>query len=180
METLNIQELKYPIGEFVAPLHFEFDKVPHIISKIETFPNLIKNQVQHLTVEQLKLKYREGGWSVAQVVNHCADSHINAFIRLKLALTEDYPTIKPYNQNLFAELPDSNESNVDDSLQILEAVHKKWCVILKQMQEQDFLKGYIHPEYNKKYTLFEFISLYAWHGKHHLAQIKSVFKNLNN
>jgi hypothetical protein len=129
--------------------------------------------VAGLNDSQLDTPYREGGWTVRQVVHHLADSHANSVIRFKLALTEDWPTIKPYNENTWAQLPDSKSLPVDSSLTFISAMHERWVALLESMSEADFERGYVHPERGRQ-NLLTALGIYAWHGRHHTAHITSL------
>jgi len=126
----------------------------------------------------LQTPYRPDGWTVQQVVHHIADSHMNAYIRFKLALTENNPLIKPYDEKLWAELPDSNLTDINVSLDLIKALHKRWTNLLKQLDEKELNKEFLHPESGMK-KLKESISHYAWHGNHHLAHITSLRQRMN-
>jgi len=123
----DLENLKYPIGKFEKPSMISQSQMEIWINAIEAFPKKLKEEINHLTESQLQRQYRPNGWSIRQVVNHCADSHMNSFIRFKLALTEETPTIKPYLENLWAELPDSKNYPIESSLKILEGLHKRGC-----------------------------------------------------
>jgi hypothetical protein len=168
---------RYPIGKFT------FDGVDATqreawISEITMQPSKLREAVVGLSDAQLDTPYREGGWTVRQVVHHVPDSHINAYIRFKLALTENNPTIKPYFEDKWAELPDS-KLPVEVSLKLLELVHGRWVVILKSMTEADFERTYFHPESQKTFVLKEVVGLYAWHGNHHIAHVTELKKRMN-
>jgi hypothetical protein len=165
-----MEELKYPIGHYSAPAHFTSEILNKYISVIELFPQKIKQETTHLSEEQLDTPYRPQGWTVCQVVNHCADSHMNALIRVKLALTEDIPTIKPYMEARWAELADGTMP-IQSSFQILEGVHKRWSTLLKSLSEKEWKKHFVHPEKGKELSLEESTGSYAWHCDHHLAHI---------
>lgn len=166
---MNLEQLKYPVGKFVKPESITKDIIDSAISDIENFPNLVKAEIQNLDAKDLQLRYRPEGWTISQVVHHCADSHINSYMRFKLALTENVPTIKPYEESLWAELPDNNLSPFV-SLKLLEALHE----ILKSLSEEDLNKEFIHPEQSEKISLKENISIYSWHCRHHLAHIRQA------
>jgi hypothetical protein len=170
----ELEKLKYPIGKFEKPAQITSEVLKSCIARIERFPALLKPEVIHLSGEQLDTVYRPGGWNIRQVVHHCADSHMSAFNRFKLALTEDNPTIKPYKEGLFAELADSRLGRIIPSLEILEGLHNRWTSLLNSMSEKDFERTYHHPEYNRTYTLAEATGVYAWHGEHHLAHITAL------
>ncbi len=142
------------------------------LSELQFFPNTLKILVEDLTVEQKNKQYREGSWTIAQVVNHLADSHTHMYIRLKFALTNPGVQIMPYDENTWANLYDGINLNYNYSLQLVEAIHQKIVFEVSQLNDDDFNKYVVHPQYNKNYTVAYFLDLYSWHGKHHLAQIK--------
>ncbi|WP_312765387.1 YfiT family bacillithiol transferase [Epilithonimonas sp.] len=170
---MNLEELKYPVGKFSKPELITKEIINSAISEIENFPNLVKAEIQNLDDKDLKLKYRQDGWTISQIVHHCADSHINSYVRFKLALTENLPTIKPYEESLWAELPDNQLSPLV-SLQLLEALHTRWVNLLKSLSEEDLNKELIHPEQSEKISLKENILIYGWHCRHHLAHIRQA------
>lgn len=170
---MNLEQLKYPAGKFVKPESITREIIDSAISKIENFPSFVKTEIQNLEEKDLQLRYRPEGWTITQVVHHCADSHINSYMRLKLALTENLPTIKPYEESLWAELPDNNLSPFV-SLKLLDALHEKWVYILKSLSEEDLNKEFIHPDQSEKISLKENILIYSWHCRHHLAHIKQA------
>jgi hypothetical protein len=165
------EELRYPIGHFKAPYEYTRQILQEYISEIELFPRHLKMEVAHLNKEQLDTMYRPGGWTIRQVVNHMADSHMNALIRVKLALTEEKPVIKPYAEQYWAELPDAKEDNIQPALAIVEQVHHKWVLLLRSFTEKEWQRGYIHPEKGREVLLNESAGSYAWHCRHHLAHI---------
>ena len=173
---MNLEQLKYPIGKFEKPAIISPELITKWIAVIEDFPVKIKSVTNSLSKEELRLKYRPNGWNIKQVVHHCADSHMNAFIRFKLALTEENPTIKPYNEALWANLTDGNNDDISSSLQIIEGIHTKWTMLLKSLQEDELNKTFHHPESNKKYILKEVIGIYAWHCNHHFAHIEQAIR----
>jgi len=142
--------------------------------QIATFPEQVRTAVAELTPARLGLRYREGGWTAAQVINHLADSHLNALVRIKLLLTEDNPTIRPYDQDGWASLADGRTEDVEDSLRLLEAVHRKLTYILHHVSAADRIRTYYHPEYDEVRSLDYTVSKYAEHGLHHLAQLRSI------
>lgn len=169
-----MENLKYPIGRF-NPQPFTDNVLTKSLEDIELFPSRIRNSVDQLTQEQLNTPYRPEGWTIQQLVHHCADSHMNAFIRFKLALTEDVPTIKPYDEAAWANLADYQIS-VDLPLTLIDLLHEKWVTLLKAMTLSDFEKQYYHPEAKKKSPLSEIVQMYAWHCNHHLAHITEKIK----
>lgn len=170
---MNLEALKFPVGKFVKPESITKEIINSAISEIENFPNLVKTEIENLDEKDLNLKYRPEGWTISQVVHHCADSHINSYVRFKLALTENLPTIKPYEESLWAELPDSKLS-LFVSLKLLEALHERWVFILKSLSGGDLNKEFIHPEQSEKISLKENILIYSWHCQHHLAHIRQA------
>ena len=148
------------------------------IVDIENLPELLRKAVEGLSEEQLSLPYRPEGWTIRQTVNHVADSHANAFIRFKLALTEATPTIKPYEEQLWAELEDGKNAPIEWSLVMLEMMHKRWVMLLKFMSEEQFSKQFMHPETKHLNTLQMVTGMYAWHGKHHTAHITELRKRM--
>lgn len=165
---------RYPIGEF----HFEGEVTEEVVTKwrkeIEALPSLVREVVVGLTNEQLDTPYRNGGWTLRQVVHHIADASMNSYIRFKLALTEDNPLIKPYDESKWAELTDSTLP-VDASLAIIDGVHKRWVTLLQNFSLQDFELTFVHPE-GGEMKLGVFLGFCAWHGNHHLAHITSLEK----
>lgn len=163
---------RYPIGKF----DFNGKLTPNVIRgwmmEIESLPYMLRRAVGDLTDEQLDTPYREGGWTVRQVVHHLADSHMNAYIRMKLALTEDQPVIKDYKEAEWAKLP-NYRLPVEASLTLLETLHLHWIVVLKDLNHEELNKMFYHPE-SGLLTVGECIGTYAWHGRHHLAQITSL------
>jgi len=170
----QIQQLKYPIGKFSEPSNIDAALIESSISDIDSFPKRLADAVAGLSEQQLNTPYRPDGWTVRQVVHHCADSHMNSWIRFKLSLTENKPVIRPYFEDRWAELPDSKEMDIEPALSLLRALHTKWVFLLKSLNGPDLKKVYIHPEHGKEYRLDSVICLYAWHCNHHLAHITSL------
>lgn len=172
----NIEQLKYPVGKYKAPTEFSQDAAQKSIDFLIAFPAILKQTVNGFTEAQLQTPYREGGWTVKQLLHHIPDSHMNAYIRFKLGLTEDNPTIKPYNEAAWANLYDSKITDVSVSLTLLDAVHTRWTNLLKNMTEADFNRTLVHPEKQTTFTLWSFLELYHWHSRHHLAHITELIK----
>lgn len=170
---IDIELLKYPIGRFQIPNQFTESDLAEAIEEIKSLPKFLESTVKSMSEEQLDTPYRPGGWTVRQVVHHCADSHINAYTRFKLALTEENPTIKPYNEAAWAELAD-NKLPIEISIGILKNIHFKWGVILDHMSSADFSKTYFHPESQHSAPMSEIALMYSWHGRHHLAHIQAL------
>lgn len=171
---MNVEKLKYPIGHFIKPDIISETDIQIWIEIIANFPTKIKSLTQQLSKDELNLKYRPDGWTIKQVVHHCADSHINSFIRFKLALTEDNPIIKPYEENLWATLADGNSNDLSNSIAIITGIHNKWAFLLTTFSDKEFSKTFFHPASNKTYVLNEALGLYAWHCNHHEAHIKQA------
>jgi hypothetical protein len=165
---------QYPIGRFVLPQQFDEKTIKQFIDDIAVFPFLLREEVKKLDEIGIDTPYREGGWTVRQVVHHCADSHMNSFIRFKLALTEDNPIIKGYEEGAWAVLPDVTQVPAEASLQLLESLHARWVILLKHLGEEDLSKTFFHPDKQKVIRLDETLALYAWHGRHHLAHVQLV------
>jgi uncharacterized damage-inducible protein DinB len=168
MET----DLRYPIGKFqkVDPLT-DVERRAAIDAIAET-PEKLRAAIRGFNEQQLDTPYRPGGWTVRQVVHHLSDSHMNSYVRFKLALTENEPTIKPYDEALWAKLEDS-KAPVEPSLLLLENLHKRWVVLLSSLARSDWQRKFRHPERGTM-TLDENLQLYAWHGRHHVAHITSL------
>ena len=168
-----MEDLRYPIGRYTAQPFSEKLREEWLID-IQFLPQHLENAVQNLDAAQLDTAYREGGWTVKQVVHHVADSHMNSLIRFKLGLTEDNPTIKPYDENEWVKLADTQNLPVNVSLTLLHALHIRLHELLKNMSRTDLDRTLFHPEPKKEFTLWEFLGLYAWHGRHHTAHITSL------
>ena len=169
------EQLSYPTGKFKAPQTVSATDLLNWMDTIEQLPERLKTETANLIDVQLDTPYRPKGWTVRQVVHHVADSHINAYIRFKLALTEDTPVIKPYMQALWADMPDSKAS-INLSLPLIENIHKRWLIILRSMKPTDFDRKLFHPEQQKELYLKNMLALYAWHSNHHLAHITELKK----
>lgn len=178
MEIISLDQLKYPIGKFAFNKDAGEKEINQSISEIEQFPAALKNAVKGLSDSQLDTPYREGGWTVRQVVHHMADSHMNAFIRIKLALTEDHPTIKPYEENLWAEMSDSKTFPIDSSISLVESLHVRWVDMLKHIKPAELDLTVFHPASKRDMSVKFLIGLYAWHGKHHVAHITELRKRM--
>lgn len=172
-----MKNLSYPIGKYKMPDVITEIIINQWIATIQAFPITISALTKDLSSEKLNTPYRPNGWTVRQVVHHCADSHINAFTRFKLALTEDAPTIRPYFEDRWATLPDGNNDAIEDSLMIITGVHNRWVKLLKQLKNNDLQKGFFHPEHGQFFTLAQTIGNYAWHCEHHLAHIRQALRD---
>lgn len=168
-----MEDLRYPIGRYEVQPYSDKLREEWLID-IQNLPQHLENAVLNLDAAQLNTPYRDGGWTVKQVVHHVADSHMNSLIRFKLGLTEDNPAIKPYDENAWVKLADTQNLPVNVSLTLLHALHIRMHEVLKHMSRADLDRTVFHPEHKKQFTLWEFIGLYAWHGRHHTAHITSL------
>ena len=169
--------MRYPIGRFDRNIIVTKDMRREFINTIASLPVQLKKEVENLTQQQLDTPYREGGWTVRQVIHHIPDSHLNAYIRFKLALTEDNPAIKTYKENLWAELKDTFQTPIEIPLTLLESLHIKWVVLLNSITDEQFERTCFHPEW-EEISLSKLLALYAWHSKHHLAHITELKKRM--
>ena len=176
MQESDLEKLRYPIGKFEFHSSASSSEVKEWIKEIEQLPAVLKKSLKGLNEKQLNTPYREGGWTVKQVVHHIADSHINAYIRVRLALTENHPTIKPYKEALWAELDDAKNLPVEISISLLESLHLRWTHLLKKLSASDYEKTVYHPESNRDMSIKFLMHLYSWHGNHHCAHITSLRK----
>jgi len=177
MESQQLEALKYPIGKFVVPEVITSEIISEWINTIEGFPNKTITLTENLSVEELNFLYRPNGWNIKQVVHHCADSHVNAYTRFKLALTEDVPAIRPYKEAFWAQLPDGNRDDITDSLMILKWVHHRWVFILKAMSDNDLDRRFFHPQHNTEFAVKQLIGQYHWHCNHHFAHIQQGLRH---
>jgi uncharacterized damage-inducible protein DinB len=168
---MSLQEIdpRYPVGRFVAPATITPDDRTGAIATLAEMPEELRNAVEGLDATKLNTPYRDGGWTVRQLVHHIADSHMNAFIRIRLALTEDWPVIKPYDEKAWATLHDST-APVEWSLELVESLHARWVMLLQSLREEQWMRGFKHPE-NGPMTVEFTTLLYAWHSLHHVAHI---------
>lgn len=168
-----MSDARFPIGRFVRPPAFSAQTRHEAILDIEETPASMRAAVRHLTAEQLQTPYREAGWTLAQVVHHMPDSHMQAYSRMRLALTEHEPVIKPYMEERWAELHDAMSSDIESSLMLLDGLHLRWVDLLRRLTSEQWAMVYMHPERGRQ-TLDDMVSLYAWHGKHHVAHITTL------
>jgi hypothetical protein len=168
-----MQDLRYPIGQFEHDNVIRDDEIKNWIHEIETLPAKLRSTIEGLSDEQLDTPYRPEGWTIRQVVHHLADSHMNSFVRFKLALTEDTPTIKPYFEDRWGELADCSMP-IDSSLALLDGLHARWTALLRSLSPEELAKSFNHPEMTDKIVLAWNIGLYAWHGQHHLGHITNL------
>jgi len=167
-------DVRYPIGRF-EPQPFSEQLREKWLRDIQFLPNDLEYAIQTLDEQQYDTPYREGGWTVKQLVHHIADSHMNAYIRFKLALTEDHPTIMPYEEKDWANLRDVFAVPVNVSVTLLHALHRRWFAAIEKLDEEQFLnRSVYHPQHKKQLSLWHLLGLYAWHGKHHVAHITKL------
>lgn len=166
-------DVRYPLGKFAWEENLTDNRRRELIGQIAEAPAKFRAAVEGLDEKKLDTPYRDGGWTVRQVAHHLSDSHLNAFVRFKLALTEDEPAIKPYNEKLWAETADAKGAPIASSLTLLESLHERWATLLKSMTAGDFKRKLKHPELGEV-TLERYLGLYAWHGRHHVAHITSL------
>ena len=167
-------KLRYPIGQFTYGGLQTAEQRRGCVERIAAAPALVRRAVAGLTEAQLDTPYREGGWTARQVVHHLPDSHLNAYTRFRLALTEPTPTIRPYFEHLWAELPDARTAPIELSLTLLEALHRRWVLLLRGLGPAQWEARYLHPEHGREWTLDEALAMYAWHGEHHAAHITTL------
>ena len=173
------KDRRYPIGKFVYTSAVTQELRDESIRAIAELPRHLRGAVAPMTDRQLQTAYREGGWTVRQVVHHVVDSHINAYVRFRWAMTEDAPTLKAYDEKAWAELPDAKTGRVALSLDLLGALHARWVALLEAMGDEDFARIIVHPESGPQ-PLDRFLQLYAWHGRHHLAHVLLVSDPIGN
>lgn len=164
---------RFPIGKY-EPQPFSEKQKEQWLADIKFLPNAIENAVHQLDEQQLQTPYREGGWTVHQLVHHVADSHVNAYIRFKLGYTEENPTIKPYEEKEWAKTADVKNLPINVSITLLYALHQRWYEFLQSFTPDDWLKTLFHPEHKKEFTLWHFLGMYAWHSRHHVAHITAL------
>ena len=179
MKESEIHNLRYPVGEYSPKKDITAGDVARYIKTIEDFPGKVKQAVSGLSNAQLDTPYRDGGWTIRQVVHHAVDSHINSYTRFKLTLTEDTPAIRPYFEDRWAELPEAKTGPVEISIPLLEALHRRWSLMLRNITEKELKRKFYHPESKKEMALDELMGLYAWHCDHHLAHITGLKKRMN-
>jgi hypothetical protein len=169
-----VTDPRYPIGNFAYDGAMTDARRAACVARIAAAPAALRAAVAGLSDAQLDTPYRPGGWTVRQVVHHVPDSHLNAYVRIRLALTEDTPTIKPYEEARWAELPDARTLPVEASLSLLEGLHGRWMALLKSLGPGDGARQFLHPEHGRLITIDELIAMYAWHGEHHVAHVTSL------
>lgn len=167
-------DLRFPVGKFTRPESLTPEQRKAAVVTIAEAPARLKAALKGLNEKQLDTPYRPDGWTVRQVVHHIADSHMNAFTRFKLGLTEDVPTIKPYDETKWAELDDGKSTLVEESVQLLTGLHARWVYLLEHMKPSDFARTINHPEWKQPMSLDTLLALYEWHSRHHVAHITAL------
>ncbi len=168
---------RYPIGKYIAQ-PFSEKQLAEWLNDIKFLPQLLENAILNLDEAQLDTPYRDGGWTVKQLVHHVADSHMNAYIRFKLGLTEDKPVINAYREEVWAEMADTKNLPINISLTLLHALHLRWYEIVKNISEEEFNRTVFHPQHQKALSLWFLLGMYAWHGRHHVAHITTLREKL--
>ncbi|HXW93846.1 MAG TPA: bacillithiol transferase BstA [Terriglobales bacterium] len=168
---------RYPIGKFAFSGPTSVAERQKLLQEIEEAPPALRAAIQGLTREQIETPYRDGGWTVRQVVHHVPESHMNAYIRFKLALTEDEPTIKPYLEDRWAKLDDVRSTPLEVSLSLLDSLHRRWLILLRSLEPEDWKRTFRHPEMGVV-SLEKSLALYAWHGRHHVAHVTQLRKRM--
>jgi uncharacterized damage-inducible protein DinB len=169
---------RYPIGKLQPPADFTPDTRRAMIAQIAEAPERLRDALRDLGPEQLRTPYRPGGWTVAQVVHHLADSHMNAYVRFKLALTEGTPTIKPYKEERWAELADASSTEIEPSIRLIEGLHARWVAMLRTLTLEDWARTFLHPEQGREVSLDRNLAIYSWHGRHHVAHITELRRRM--
>lgn len=168
-----MDDLSYPIGKYV-PQPFSHAQKEEWLLDLKFLPDHLELAVQNLDEAQLQTPYREGGWQVQQLVHHIADSHMNAYVRFKLGMTEHNPTIRPYEEKEWAKLDDVFELPINISLTLLHALHQRWVTAIKNLSDDQWERTVFHPEHKKEISLWNLLGMYAWHGKHHVRHITAL------
>lgn len=173
LTTEELTRLRYPIGGPLRAESFTPQQRSAAIEGLRGFPQILRKTISRLSDAQLDTPYRPEGWTVRQLVHHVADSHINAYVRMRLALTEEWPTIVAYNEARWAELEDAKTAPVSVSLDLLDALHLRWTHLLASLEESDWKRGYTHPE-NGRQSIEQALMIYDWHGRHHTAHVVNL------
>jgi len=169
-----LNDLRYPIGKFTSLVTYTTELRRQFLAQIAACPAEMRRAVAGLSAAQLDTPYRDGGWTVRQVVHHVPDSHLNAYIRHKLTVTEERPTIKPYQEAMWAELADGRSGDIEVSLALLAALHERWSRFLSSLAPADFERCFLHPEIPGPVSLDQSVAMYAWHSRHHVAHIDAL------
>ena len=177
--TDTMEELKYPTGRYQRPEGYTPELLKEWLSALKGLPMWMDACIENMDAHQLQTPYREGGWTVQQVVHHVADSHMTCYIRLKLALTEDNPTVKPYKEALWAELPDNDLIPVNVSVTMLHTIHLRMVALMQALTDEQWNRTFHHPEHNRNIPVWELAALYAWHGRHHAEHIMRLRERMS-
>jgi len=171
-----MHDLKYPIGAHIKPSTISDQRLLQCINDIAEFPKQITGLLHGTGQANLAHTYRPGGWTVKQIVHHCADSHMQAYTRCKLALTEDRPIIKPYDENRWTALSDVDNCDLDDSIIILRGLHSRWSNLLSNLSPEDLERCFVHPEMQREFSIRELTEFYSWHSRHHAAHVAQALR----
>lgn len=174
MEKSSVEVLKYPIGRFEKPISLDSTIRKEYIKFIRKYPDLISEIVRDFTKKQLDTPYRPEGWTIRQLLHHIPESHMNAYIRFKWALTEEEPVIKAYDEAAWAGLPYIAANGIAEPLALLSSLHRSWATLMEHMNEQDWNRILIHPQHQTQFQLWEMLAMYHWHSRHHLAHITNL------
>ncbi len=175
----NLEQLQYPVGRYRKAEVVNPGLIQEWIKVLQALPSWMDACIENLDEKQLQVPYREGGWTIQQVIHHVADSHMNAYIRLKLALTEDNPVIKPYDEKAWAELADTHLVPVNISVTLLHTLHRRMVTLLQNMKPADWDRTYSHPDHKRSIPVWELVALYAWHSRHHTEHIRQLRQRMN-
>lgn len=167
----NTDDIRYPVGRYETPTGYTRELLDEWTDILRALPSWMDVCIENIDHDQLRAPYRPGGWSIQQIVHHLADSHMNALVRLKLALTEDNPTIAPYNQDAWALLPDVDAVPVNISVTMLHTIHRRMVALLERLDDAAWTRTYYHPEHKRSFPVWELVATYAWHSRHHFAQV---------
>jgi hypothetical protein len=178
MTTPATPDPRYPVGKFKKPDAYTGASRAEAIDTIAALPANMRKAVAGLSEAQLDTPYREGGWTIRQVVHHVADSHVNAYIRMRFTVTEEKPTLKPYDEAVWAELPDAKSGPTEPSLAILDGIHARWAALLRSRKPEEFSRAFVHPQYGERILDWN-VAMYAWHCRHHVAHIATARQNNN-
>jgi uncharacterized damage-inducible protein DinB len=173
----NVNPRVYPIGKHIRPEAVTPEMRKQYIARLENMPANLRTLAAQLTEKHLASSYRENGWTARQIIHHLADSHCNMYLRIKLAITSDNPTINPYDENKWAEFPDGKSGDINVSLNLVEALHTRLVSTLHSLQNEDFNCTYVHPQYETTSTIDQVLALYAWHGDHHVGQLEVILND---
>ena len=177
MSSVTNEDLRYPVGDFAGAIEQTPEQRRASIAVIAALPENLRSAVNGLTEPQIDTPYREGGWTVRQVVHHLADSHVNAYVRSRRALTEDWPAVNAYDEKLWAQLEDAHTMPIAVSLELLEALHRRWVVLFESLTDAQWQRGYVHSEDGTQ-KLAGVVQVYAWHCRHHVAHVTELRKRM--